>query len=197
MICRTDPRRGVPHDPKAAVLQGVSGDLCGHAGLFSTLGGMEKLARAILAGKTVSPESLRKMAVNRTGRMLPDGTYTQYLGYCCYLKHPDQYYSEIPAGMTSAAFGIGGFTGNHFSVDPGSGRYTVFLGNRVRGRLTVLIPPEGRDRTDYGLAPDGTGQFRWPDGTVLPFSVNYVHQKDAHLHAVIEEIISGREGNGT
>ena len=129
------------------------------------------------------------MAVNRTGRMLPDGTRTQYLGYQCYLKHPDQYYSEIPAAMSGEAFGIGGFTGNHFSVDPGTGRYTVFLGNRVRGRLTVLIPEEGKTLEDYGLRADGTGEIRWTDGTALPSSVNYVHQKDRHLHAAAERIL--------
>lgn len=191
-ICRTDPRRGIPHDPKAAVLQGDSGDLCGHAGLFSTQRDMERLAEALLAGKIVSPESLAKMAVNRTGRRLPDGSYTQYLGYCCYLRHPDQYFSEIPAEMSHAAFGIGGFTGNHFSVDPGTGRFTVFLGNRVRDRLTVLIPPEGKCREDYGLRKDGSGWIRWTDGSVHPSSVDYVHQKDEHLHAVIAGVLDGK-----
>jgi CubicO group peptidase (beta-lactamase class C family) len=188
-ICRRDPVRGVPHDPKAALVQGGTEDLCGHAGLFSTLEDLEKLARALLDGRLLSRESLRRMAVNRTGRMLPDGTRTQYLGYQCYLKHPDQYYSEIPAAMSGEAFGIGGFTGNHFSVDPGTGRYTVFLGNRVRGRLTVLIPEEGKTLEDYGLRADGTGEIRWTDGTSLPSSVNYVHQKDRHLHAAAERIL--------
>ena len=185
-ICRADPVRGIPHDPKAALMQGDRGDLCGHAGLFSTLEDMENLARAILKGQIVSRESLRKMAQNRTGRELPGGGYTQYLGYSCYRKHPDQYYSEIPASMSQEAFGIGGFTGNHFSVDPGTGRYTIFLGNRVRDRLTVLIPPEGKRREDYGLEPDGRGEIRWADGSMHPSSVDYVHQKDAHLHAVID-----------
>ena len=194
-ICREDPRRGVPHDPKAALLQGRSGDLCGHAGLFSTLADMERLARALLAEKIVSREGLRRLAVNRTGRMLPDGSRTQYLGYCCYRKHPDQYYSEIPASMSPEAFGIAGFTGNHFSVDPETGRYTVFLGNRVRDRLTVLISPEGRCREDYGLREDGLGEIRWRDGSLHPSSVNYVHQKDAHLHAAVDRVLGIVQGN--
>ncbi len=190
-ICRTDPRRGVPHDPKAAILQGNGGDLCGHAGLFSTLGDMEKLAEALLARRILSGRSLARMAVNRTGRELRDGAYTQHLGYCCYRKHPVQYYSEIPEGMSDAAFGIAGFTGNHFSVDPGRGRYTLFLGNRVRDRLTVLIPPEGKGLADYGLGPDGVGEIRWSDGSRHASSVNYVHQKDRRLHAVIERTLYG------
>ncbi len=190
-ICRAEIRRGIPHDPKAAILQGDSGDLCGHAGLFSTLGDMERLALALLNGRILSPESMRRLAVNRTGRQLSAGTYTQYLGYCCYLKHPNQYFSEIPAGMSPAAFGIAGFTGNHFSVDPEGKRYTLFLGNRVRDRLTVLIPPEGKTRQDFGLRADGTGEIRWTDGTVHASSVDYVHLKDAHLHAVIEDMLGG------
>ena len=186
----------MPHDPKAAILQGDTEDLCGHAGLFSTLGDMEKLARALLAGRIISPESMARMAENRTGHPLPGGGYTQYLGYCCYRKHPDQYFSEIPAAMSQQAFGMGGFTGNHFSVDPGTGSWNVFLGNRVRERLTVLIPEEGKTRTDYGLHADGTGTLRWRDGTVLPSSVDYVHQKDEHLHAVIAGLWAERRGGG-
>ena len=190
-IRREAPERGVPHDPKAALLQGNTGDLCGHAGLFSTLSDLEKLARALLAGRILNRESLERMAVNRTGRRKPDGSHTQYLGYQCYLKHPDQYFSEIPAAMGLAAFGIGGFTGNHFSVDPQQGRYTIFLGNRVRDRLTVLIPPAGRQRTDYGLNADGTGEITWEDGSRHFSSVDYVHQKDAHFHTAVEAALAG------
>ena len=39
-ILREGWKPGVPHDPKAAVLQGDTVDLCGHAGLFSTRGDM-------------------------------------------------------------------------------------------------------------------------------------------------------------
>ena len=195
-ICRPAPARGVPHDPKAMILQGNGADLCGHAGLFSTLNDMEKLARALLKGQILSEESMRRMATNRTGYRLPDGSYTQYLGYQCYLKHPDQYFSEIPAAMSINAFGIGGFTGNHFSVDPETGRYTIFMGNRVRDRLTVLIPPVGKALTDYGLSPEGIGEILWEDGSRHPSSVDYVHQKDAHFHAAVElalKELSGKE----
>lgn len=188
-LLREGLRPGVPHDPKAAVLQGDSGDLCGHAGLFSTMPDMIRFCRAVLSGAIVSAESLREIAVNRTGRKRPDGTYTQYLGLQCYVRHPEQYHSEIPVYMGRNAFGIGGFTGNHVSMDPERGLFTVFLGNRVRNRLTVLVPEEGKDLTDYGLNADGSGMFRWPDGEVIPSSVQYVHQKDAHLHRAAAETL--------
>ena len=184
-ILRTDWRPGVPHDPKAAVLQGDTGDLCGHAGLFSTMEDMIRFCRAVLAEKIVSRASLREMAVNRTGKLLPNGIYTQYLGYQCYLRHPEQYWSEIPVYMGMQAFGIGGFTGNHVSIDPERNLFTVFLGNRVKNRLTVLLPEEGKTLADYGLNPDGTGTYRWEDGEVIPSSVKYVHQKDQHLHSAV------------
>ena len=144
-----------------------------------------RFCRAVLAGKIVSRESLREMAVNRTGKLLPNGIHTQYLGYQCYVRHPEQYWSEIPVYMGMQAFGIGGFTGNHLSVDPEHGLFTVFLGNRVKNRLTVLVPDAGKTLEDYGLNPDGTGKIRWEDGEVIPSSVKYVHQKDRHLHSTV------------
>jgi CubicO group peptidase (beta-lactamase class C family) len=192
-ILREGLRQGVPHDPKAAILQGDSGDLCGHAGLFSTVGDMVRFCRAVIGEKIVSRESLREIAVNRTGHERPDGSHTQYLGVQCYVRHPEQYHSEIPAYMGRNAFGIGGFTGNHVSVDPERGIFTVFLGNRVQNRLTVLVPEEGKKLTDYGLREDGSGTFRWLDGEVIASSVQYVHQKDAHLHRAVADVLGLEE----
>ncbi len=189
-ILREGWRPGVPHDPKAAILQGDTGDLCGHAGLFSTCSDMVRFCRAVLDRRIVGEESLREMAVNRTGRMRANGGWTQFLGVQCYVRHPDQYYSEIPRYMGKRAFGIGGFTGNHVSVDPERNVFAVFLGNRVLNRLTVLVPEEGKSLEDYGLNPDGSGMFRWKDGEVIPSSVKYVHQKDEHLHKAIEKVLN-------
>ena len=95
--------------------------------------------------------------------------------------------------MGERAFGIGGFTGNHVSVDPERDRFTVFLGNRVKNRLTVLVPEAGKELTDYGLNADGSGTFRWPDGERVYSSVKYVHQKDAHLHRAVAEAMGFAE----
>jgi CubicO group peptidase (beta-lactamase class C family) len=146
---------------------------------------MIRFCRAILAGKIVSADSLKEMAVNRTGKLLADGNHSQYLGYQCYVRHPEQYWSEIPVYMGKEAFGIGGFTGNHVSVDPARGLFTVFLGNRVKNRLTVVVPEAGKELADYGLNPDGTGKIIWDDGEVIASSVKYVHQKDKHLHSAV------------
>lgn len=192
-MIRTGLEPGVPHDPKAAVIQAGTEDLCGHAGLFSTAADMIRFCRAVLEEKIVSGESLREMAMNRTGRLKPDGTYTQYLGYQCYVRHPDQYFSEIPRYMGRQAFGNAGFTGNHLSVDPEHGSYVFFLGNRVKGKLTMLIPEEGKTFEDYGLLADGSGTVLWDDGRSIPSSVKYVHQKDEHLHTVIAKVLGLKE----
>ena len=196
-IHRTGPEAGVPHDRKAAILQQDPGELCGHAGLFSTAGDMARFCRAVLGEKIVTGASLRAMAENRTGHRRPDGSYSQYLGIQCYVRHPDQYFSEIPDYMGMRAFGNAGFTGNHLSVDPERGTFVFFLGNRVRERLTVLVPEEGKTLEDYGLNADGSGRFRWtePDGTVreIPSSVKYVHQKDEHLHRAVAQVMGLRK----
>ena len=184
-ILREGLRPGVPHDPKAALLGENGKYLCGHAGLFSTRRDMERLCRALLRGELLRPETLRDMSRNRLGREKPEGGWSQYLGSLCYVKHPCQYFSEIPVYMGWQSVGLSGFTGNHVSIDPENGRFALFLGNRVLNRLTMLIPEEGKTREDYGLNPDGTGCIPWPDGSRVWSSYDYVHLKDEHLHREI------------
>ena len=180
---------GMPHDPKARKISPHGENLCGHAGLFSTAADLERFCRAVLEGRILREASLREMAVNRTGRRLEDGSWSQFLGIQCYVRHPDQYFSEIPVYESDRAFGIGGFTGNHVSMDPETGIFVIMLGNRVYDRLTVLIPEDGKAFRDYGLNDDGTGAFLWEDGRVIPSSVNYVHQKDEHLHTAVGAVL--------
>ena len=179
-ILREGVQPGTPHDPKARTLWP---ETCGHTGLFSTLGDMVKFCQGMLRGDVLGRESLEYMARNRTGRRREDGSWSQFLGSQCYVRHPDQYYSEIPEYESDQAIGISGFTGHHLSIDPEVGVFAIFLGNRVRDRLTVLIPEEGKSYADYGLNPDGTGQVDWPDGSKVWSSVNFAHHRDEHFHA--------------
>lgn len=188
-ILREGIAPGTPHDPKARLLSPDGRNLCGHAGLFSTRGDMTKLCQGLLAEKVVSRKSLAAMARNRLGRRLPDGGHTQYLGSQCYVKHPNQYFSEIPVYMSDQAIGLSGFTGHHLSVDPETGLFVVCLGNRVLDRLCVLVPEKGKTLRDYGLNDDGTGRICWPDGHWVYSSVDYVHQKDAQLHSRIARLL--------
>lgn len=180
---------GTVHDPKARLLSPEGEDLCGHAGLFSTRGDMVRFCQGVLQGKVLSRESLRFLARNRTGHPLPGGGYTQYLGCQCYVKHPDQYFSEIPVYMSDQAFGLSGFTGHHLAIDPELGLFSLFLGDRVLNRLTVLRPPAGMNLTDFGLDAAGFGSLTWDDGRTVFSSVDYVHLKDARLHAPLAHML--------
>ena len=179
-ILREGIAPGTPHDPKARTLWP---EPCGHTGLFSTLPDMVRFCQGVLRGDVISRESRRYMARNRTGRRREDGSWTQFLGSQCYVRHPDQYFSEIPVYESDQAIGISGFTGHHLSIDPEVGVFALFLGNRVQNRLTVLIPGPGKTYADYGLNPDGTGQIDWPDGSKVWSSVNFAHHRDEHFHA--------------
>ena len=57
----------------------------------------------------------------------------------------------------------------------------------------MLLPEEGKTFADYGLCPDGSGHITWTDGTVLPSSVKYVHQKDEHLHQAVAHVLGLKE----
>ena len=188
-ILRDGVAPGTPHDPKARILNPDGDDCPGHAGLFSTAGDMVKLCRGILSGQIVSRASLRLMAENHVGRPLPGGGYSQYLGCLCYVRHPDQHFSETPAFLSDSAIGLSGFAGNHLALDPETGVFEFYLGSRVMNRLSVLIPREGETLRDFGLNEDGTGSVLWPDGERVLSSVQYVYLKDRHLHPVTERIL--------
>ena len=173
---------GTPHDPKARVLYP---EPCGHAGLFSTRDDLVKLCQGLLRLDVISREGLLFMSRNRTGHQRPDGTYQQYLGAQCYVKHPIQRHSEVPVYESDKAISLSGFTGHHLSVDIETGVFALFLGNRVQNRLTVLVPETGKSISDCGLNPDGTGCILWPDGRRIWSSVNYVYQKDVHFHQAV------------
>ena len=138
----------------------------------------------------ISREGLLFMSRNRTGHQRPDGTYQQYLGAQCYVKHPVQRHSEVPVYESDKAISLSGFTGHHLSVDVETGVFALFLGNRVQNRLTVLVPEAGKSITDYGLKSDGTGTFVCPDGARIYSSVNYVYQKDVHFHQAVAEALA-------
>lgn len=171
---------GLPHDPKARLLAEGGKDLAGHAGLFSTLQDMVRLAQGLLRGDLLSSDMLLEMGRNRTGRHGKGVRYRQYLGYLCFSKSEDQDLSEIPVFMGEGAIGLSGYTGNHFALDPELGVFDVFLGNRCHNRVAVIEPAQ--DAARYHLSPEGAGRISWPDGRLVQSSWRYVHQKDRLLH---------------
>lgn len=184
-ILRTDTPLGAPHDPKALMLSPNGNDLCGHAGLFSTLPDMVRFAQALLCGELLTREMLTEIGRDRTGRNNGDGTYRQSLGFLCFSRHPVQHFNELPYWMSENSLGLSGFTGNHISIDPQRERFVIFLGNRTHARVSHITPPQDKTLSDFGLDEIGAGFVPWPDGRQVPSSARYVYQKDEHLHAPI------------
>ena len=157
-------------------------NLSGHAGLFSTSGDMCQFAMGLLSG-TILPENMVNLiGQNRTGR-IGEGRYRQYMGLICFSKSPVRRLSEVPPWMGERAFALSGYTGNHIAIDPELGVFDLFLGNRCHNRLSLVEPPGAA--ADLGLSEDGSGEVMWPDGRRVKSSFQYVHHKDAMLHAPV------------
>jgi uncharacterized protein YbbC (DUF1343 family) len=116
--------RGVVHDPRAALLDGVAG----HAGLFSTARDLARYATVLLqhgcadhrpwmgAQTLVEMTTARDVAGHRRG-----------LGWDMRSK----YSSNRGETMSRRAFGHGGFTGTAMWIDPQLDLYVIFLSNRL------------------------------------------------------------------
>jgi len=114
--------QGSVHDENAEVLGGIAG----HAGLFGTVGDMERFAIAVLSGGSegwLSARTLAEAGRSRTDRL----TLRRGLGW----QGRDA--SGSPAGdlFSPDSFGHTGFTGTSVWIDPTLGRYAVLLTNRV------------------------------------------------------------------
>lgn len=185
-----DAQVGSPHDPKARLLRTDQDPVSGHAGLFATAGDMVRFAQALLSGRLLSRDSLTNIGINRTGFLLPDGSYRQFLGQLVFTRSPIQRFSEVPEWMGLRAFGISGYTGNHFALDPDAGVFDIVLGNRCHNRLSQVIPQA--DATALGLQADGSGTVLWPDGRQVRSSFGFIHQKDRMLHNPVRDCLLAR-----
>jgi CubicO group peptidase (beta-lactamase class C family) len=118
---------GEVHDENAVVLGGIAG----HAGLFSTLGDMERLGAVLAAGG---------------GKLLDTGTFE--LMTRCHTEHLplrralawqmiDPAGSPVGQALGPNAYGHTGFTGTSLWIDPDLGRYFVLLTNRVHPSRTT------------------------------------------------------------
>ncbi|MYW63176.1 serine hydrolase [Streptomyces sp. SID8379] len=112
---------GEVHDENAVVL----GEVAGHAGLFATLGDLERLARALLAGgpPLLKPDTLALMTAPRTDAL----NLRRALAW----QGQDPVGSPVGDAFGPASYGHTGFTGTSLWLDPEAGRYAILLTNRV------------------------------------------------------------------
>lgn len=117
--------RCIPHDPKAHTMFPYS---LGHAGVFSTVSDLSKLAQMFLhkgifkRARILKEVSVRKMSMISEGEL-------RGMGFD--LKSP---YAVAPRGEVfpeGISYGHTGFTGTTFWIDPKTESYYIFLSNRV------------------------------------------------------------------
>lgn len=178
---------GLPHDPKARLLQEDREELSGHAGLFCTAVDMARFAMALLDGVLLPIDTVREMGVNRTGLQDASGVRRQYLGYLCFSKCPLQRVSEVPSWMGERSIALSGYTGNHLAIDPEAGVFDLFLGNRCHNRVSKILPES--QEAAFGLSALGEGLVDWPDGRRVASSCRYIYRKDDMLHAPVREML--------
>jgi CubicO group peptidase (beta-lactamase class C family) len=112
-----DVAPGVVHDPLARAY-GTPAHRPGNAGLFSTAGDLGIFCRALLAGKILKPETVR--------RMFTPNADSRGLGWDVFDDAPYR-----------PGVGHTGFTGTLIWLDPAGGRYALVLSNRtLRGEKT-------------------------------------------------------------
>ncbi len=168
---------GMPHDPKARILNQGGQDLPGHAGLFSTASDMSNLAKSLINKEVLDNKYLEEMALNRTGKRIILGQeikYIQYFGYLCYSKHPHLADSELFHAMSGKSFASGGFTGGQFTVDPMNEIYFYLGTNRVHNRVVRDFSKNYQDIKDK-------------DGTLVTNASRFTWERDEYLvHPCLE-----------
>lgn len=119
------PIRGVVHDPRARLMDGVAG----HAGLFTTAHDLARYARMILNGGTLDGVRILKtatvqmMANIHTPSNVPD---RRGLGWDIDSSFSSLRGSVFPIG----SFGHTGWTGTSLWIDPFSQTFVIFVSNR-------------------------------------------------------------------
>ncbi len=163
--------KGVISDGKTRAINSFGIQLTGHAGLFSTAGDMAKLAIALMEEKVLSIENLKKIGINRTGKMIGENDATQFHGYLCYSKNPIEMNSEVNHFLSGNAFALGGYTGNQLTIDIENGIYVFFASNRCHNRVTNIT---GASEEDYVQ----NGYVEWKGGKSYKYNKKYVYDRD-------------------
>ena len=163
--------KGVISDGKTRAINSFGIQLTGHAGLFSTAGDMAKLAIALMEEKVLSIENLKKIGINRTGKMIGENDATQFHGYLCYSKNPIEMNSEVNHFLSGNAFALGGYTGNQLTIDIENGVYVFFASNRCHNRVTNIT---GVSEEDYVQ----NGYVEWNDGKSYKYNKKYAYDRD-------------------
>lgn len=156
---------GIANDPKARVLSENGKYLSGHAGLFSSMSDIIVFSQAILQGKVLPFEYLKKIT---------DGNGRAYCskrnsyGFLCYRKYNDPIQSEVPHLLSDYAFAASGFTGCYLVIDPIKSLFAFIGGNRLNNCISKNLSETKEKNGCFEI-----------DGKCYRSSIKYVYERDS------------------
>lgn len=168
---------GMPHDPKARIMESDGPNLSGHAGLFSTTKDMGNLCVSLIKGTVLDPTAVFSLSENVTGGkhvLNSESVMNQYFGKMVYSKNPIQRQSEVKHYLSGRAFGGAGFTGNKLTLDPINEIYAFLACNRTKDRVVQI--PASITRAQQIIS--GARYIELPDGTFKLCGTDYVYDAD-------------------
>lgn len=172
-IVMSDVPKGAVNDGKARKLEQWKRQLYGHAGIFSTGVDMAKFAKELMSGKILDSKWLDMIGVNRTGKKLFDGGFSQFHGFLCYSKNPVATNSEVNHWLSGNAFALGGYTGNQLTIDYRNQIYVFMASNRCHNRVTSV--------TGESVVYDNEGRIVWSDGKKYICNKRYAYERDEYV----------------
>lgn len=169
---------GEVNDPKARILK-IQDNSTGHAGLFSTVSDMTKLARGIMGGQIIDKYYVEMMAENKTGRKYIEEEqekYVQYLGFLCYSKNPVLSSSEVFHALSGRSFASAGWAGNQLTIDPINELFFFMASNRTHNRVSRVLSSEYRDNAI--VDSNGKKAIILPNGEIKIDSSRFAWDRD-------------------
>ena len=177
----TDVKFGECYDEKARIMGQKDGNLSGHAGLFTCGYDILEFTNSIFNKRILTPNQLKHMADNETGKK---GQGIQYLGKLCYSKNPSQPDSEVYHPLSGRTIASAGWTGTQLTIDPDNEIFYSLLSNRSYNRMTFI----DKDKKDLVKIDDkGKKTIILPNGEEKIDASRYAWDRDeALVHPVIK-----------
>ena len=154
----------LPHDEKARILSNGGQNLCAHAGLFVSTADMICISQALLAGKLLSIDSLKRI-VDGSGYIEPSDESQTY-GFQCYRKHNNRKFNEVPHCFSDYTIAMSGFTGCYWALDLLNKKFIFIGGNRINQCITKIDNESKHvEKIEH-------------QGKIYINSINYVYERD-------------------
>lgn len=187
----TSITKGLVYDAKARIMGQNTGNLSGHAGLFSTAKDMTNLAKNIINGEVISSKYLTMLAKNRTGKKYIDSNtlmekYIQSYGFLCYSKNPRNIDSEVHHALSGVSFASAGWTGTKLAIDPLNEIYLFMAGNRSHNRLTFI---DVAHKNEVIITENGTKTIKLPNDEIKIDATRFAYDKGEVVEPTTELVM--------